>query len=62
MFYRRIAAIAPTLLTNNGRLLVEIGYGAHRAVEEIMQDAGLKVIRTIDDLAGIPRVVIAVLS
>jgi release factor glutamine methyltransferase len=58
-FYRRIAALAPMLLTSRGRLLVEVGYGASDAVVEIMRSAGLGVIRVVNDLAGIPRVVVA---
>ncbi len=61
-FYKRIAQLAPKLLTTRGKLLVEIGYGASDAVVEIMRSAGLDVIRVVNDLAGIPRVVVAGLS
>ena len=58
--YRRIAAGAPAVLAEGGRLLVEIGAGQAAQVSEILREAGLKLdpaqaIRR--DLAGRPRVV-----
>jgi release factor glutamine methyltransferase len=58
-FYERIAKLAPKLLTERGRLLVEIGYGAKESVENIMRNSGLEVVRTVSDLANIPRVIVA---
>lgn len=58
-FYERIASLAPKLLAPNGRLLVELGFGATNAVSEIMHLHRLEVLRVVDDLAGIPRVLAA---
>ncbi|HEX5315272.1 MAG TPA: methyltransferase domain-containing protein, partial [Candidatus Kapabacteria bacterium] len=58
-FYERIASLAPKLLAPNGRLLVELGFGAMNAVSEIMHLHRLEVLRVVDDLAGIPRVLAA---
>ena len=58
-FYERIAAIAPKLLLPNGRLLVELGFGAAHAVSEIVRSQGLEILRVVNDLAGIPRVLVA---
>ena len=58
-FYQRIAEIAPKLLTPRGRLLVELGFGLAGPVSEIMRGAGMEVLRIADDLAGIPRVLVA---
>ena len=58
-FYAQIATIAPKLLTEQGKLLVELGFGHAQSVSEIMQAAGLKVLRIVNDLAGIPRVLVA---
>ncbi len=62
IFYKRIADIAPKLLTKRGRILVEIGFGAREAVEEILHTAGFVVLRIVNDLAGIPRVIVAELT
>ncbi|HZK76966.1 MAG TPA: peptide chain release factor N(5)-glutamine methyltransferase [Candidatus Kapabacteria bacterium] len=59
-FYERIAWIAPKLLVPNGRLLVELGFGAADAVSEIMRAHRLEVLRVVNDLAGIPRVLVAI--
>ena len=61
-FYERIAALAPRLLKKRGAILVELGYGAEKQVEEIMASAGLDVERIIPDLSGIPRVLVARIS
>lgn len=58
IFYRRIAEIAPKILKENGKIIVEIGYGAAADVEKIFANAGLNVLRIIKDLQGIERVVI----
>lgn len=59
-FYERIASLAPKLLTPDGRLLVELGFGAADAVSEMMRSHRLEVLRVVNDLAGIPRVLVAV--
>ncbi len=61
-FYRRISQLAPKLLPERGRLLVEIGFGAKEWVEKILQKSGQEVLRTVSDLAGIPRVIVAALE
>lgn len=58
-FYKRIAKFAPTLLKKEGKLLIELGYGASSDVEKVILSAGMNVIRIVNDLAGIPRVMIA---
>jgi len=58
--YRRIAAGAPKVLAEGGRLLVEIGAGQVAQVSDIFRAAGLKLdpSQAIGrDLAGRPRVV-----
>ena len=58
--YRRIAAGAPAVLAEGGRLLVEIGAGQAAQVSDIFRAAGLKLdpSQAISrDLAGRPRVV-----
>ncbi len=58
--YRRIAAGAPKVLADGGRLLVEIGAGQAAQVSDIFRAAGLKLdpSQAIGrDLAGRPRVV-----
>jgi release factor glutamine methyltransferase len=60
--YRRIAARAPMVLAESGRLLVEIGAGQAADVQDIVRAAGLKLDADYPvsrDLAGRPRVVAA---
>lgn len=59
-FYERLAAHATRLLAPKGRLLVELGFGMADPVAEIVRSAGLHVLRVVPDLAGIPRVLVAV--
>ncbi len=58
-FYERIAALAPKLLAEDGRLLLELGFDASDAVAGIISSHGFDVLRVVNDLAGIPRVVVA---
>jgi release factor glutamine methyltransferase len=58
-FYKRIARIAPNILSEQGRLLFEVGYDSSDVVGEILRSSGLDVFGTVNDLAGIPRVVVA---
>ena len=61
-FYERIAAIAPRLLSKNGRLVFELGYGQAENVTKIVESAGLKILRIGRDLAEIERVLVATRS
>ena len=58
-FYRRIAGESAAFLTENGRVVVEVGYGQADAVRELFADAGFADVETFADLAGIPRVIVA---
>ncbi len=53
--YRAIAADAPRLLARGGRLIVELGAGQDEAVSALFTKAGLSVVETRKDLAGIVR-------
>lgn len=54
--YRSIAADARRILSQGGRLFVELGAGQETAVRELFTKAGLAVGTARKDLAGIPRV------
>ncbi len=56
VFYRRIADIAPEMLTANGLLAFEIGYNQGKAVSELMEK-DFESIKIIKDLCGNDRVV-----
>ncbi|MDR7469429.1 MAG: peptide chain release factor N(5)-glutamine methyltransferase [Armatimonadota bacterium] len=57
-FHARLAHEGPPLLRPGGWLVVEVGAGQAQAVSELFARAGtLEEIRTINDLAGIARVV-----
>lgn len=57
--YRAIAAQVPPLLVPGGRLVVELGIGQAPAVQGIFAAAGLQHDTTREDLAGIPRALVA---
>ncbi|MGA7457584.1 MAG: methyltransferase, partial [Methyloceanibacter sp.] len=57
--YRQIAARAGEALTEQGRLLLEIGPTQGDAVAAILRDSGLEPQAIVRDLAGRPRVVVA---
>lgn len=57
--YRQIATRAAEMLTEAGRLLLEIGPTQADAVANILRDAGLKPEGVTHDLAGRPRVIVA---
>ena len=59
-FYRRIAQIGKNLLLKNGLILVEVGHGQATHVQEIFEGAGIEGLSTVNDLQGIPRVVMGV--
>lgn len=52
---RELVDSAPSLLTSEGRLFMEIGYQQRDAVEALAADRGWESIRFVDDLAAIPR-------
>ncbi len=58
-FYRRIILDAPKYLKAKGRLLLEIGYDQGEAVSGLLYQAGYQGIRTVKDLGGNDRVVMA---
>jgi release factor glutamine methyltransferase len=58
--YRRLAGGARRLLRPGGALLLEVGQGQAEEVSSICAREGFQVERVVPDLAGIPRVVVAV--
>ena len=58
-FYRRIAAQAPEYLTENGILILEIGWDQADAVRALCESAGFTRLETVQDLGGRDRVIIA---
>ncbi len=59
-FYRRIIKEAANYLTDDARLVMEIGYDQAEAVSGLLRDNGYEKIETIKDLNGLDRVVSAV--
>ncbi|MBF8296149.1 MAG: Release factor glutamine methyltransferase [Bacteroidetes bacterium] len=59
-FYRRIAQIGRVLLRKNGWVLVEVGHGQATYVQDIFEEAGIEGLSAVNDLQGIPRVVMGV--
>jgi release factor glutamine methyltransferase len=57
-FYHRIAELGPGLLSENGSILVEVGQGQAENVKGIFMGAGVHDLSVVNDLQGIPRVVI----
>jgi len=57
--YRRLAAGARRMLRPGGTLLLEVGQGMADEVSAICGREGLRALRVIPDLQGIPRVVVA---
>jgi release factor glutamine methyltransferase len=58
--YRRLAGGARRLLRPGGTLVLEVGQGQAEEVSSICVREGFHVERVVPDLAGIPRVVVAV--
>lgn len=56
IFYRRIAKIAPELLSENGLIAMEIGYNQAEQVVELLKN-NFDNIQVIKDLGGNDRVV-----
>lgn len=59
VFYRKITAMAPSLLRPGGLLAFEVGHNQAEAVGAILKLHGFTSIRYACDLAGIRRVVLA---
>jgi release factor glutamine methyltransferase len=57
--YRRLISAAPGVLVPGSFIVLEIGHGQARAVEELLATAGFRAIEFIPDLQGIPRVACA---
>jgi release factor glutamine methyltransferase len=55
-FYRRIFSEGPSLLLENGSMLMEIGHDQADEIASLAQEAGLREIRLIKDYAGIRRI------
>jgi len=60
--YRAIAAGAPALLAETGRLIVELGAGQAQPVSALFEQARLRVLSIRDDFGGIPRALVAGLA
>lgn len=58
MFYRAIVRNWKTVLRPNGQLMFEIGENQADAVSDLMRTAGFRDIATVQDTAGIRRVVV----
>jgi release factor glutamine methyltransferase len=56
-FHRRLAAEAHFHLHGGGWLMMEVGMGQAEAVAALLEEAGYRQVRILDDLAGIGRVV-----
>lgn len=57
MFYRAIVRNWKTVLRPNGQLMFEVGENQADAVSDLMRTAGFREITTVEDTAGIRRVV-----
>ncbi|MBE7021798.1 MAG: peptide chain release factor N(5)-glutamine methyltransferase [Ruminococcaceae bacterium] len=61
LFYRRLSKLAPQLLKPGGLLALEVGHDQAESVCALLVKAGFSGIETLQDLAGISRVVCGVL-
>jgi release factor glutamine methyltransferase len=57
--YRSITPLLPTLLSPGGKAFLEIGSGQAPSIAKLLEAHGLKVLRIAEDLAGIPRCIVA---
>ncbi|GBE36753.1 release factor glutamine methyltransferase [bacterium BMS3Bbin07] len=57
-FYRRILKAVPRYLRDGGYLVLELGLGQGIAVGEIAGECGLRVLRVLNDLSDIERVMV----
>jgi len=56
---RALLPAAYAALRSDGWLIMEIGQGQEPAVRALVDDAGLVWVETRQDLAGVPRVIVA---
>ena len=56
--YRQIATVAPSLLKENGYILLEGGQNQDKEIVKIFEQFGFKHQKTIADLSGINRCII----
>jgi release factor glutamine methyltransferase len=55
---RRLLASAAAHLADEGRLVIEFGFGQEAPLREAARHAGWQVVRICDDLQAIPRVAV----
>jgi release factor glutamine methyltransferase len=58
-FYERLAVGALSVLRPGGFLVLEIGQGMESETTALCEKTGLRVVRVVQDLQGIPRTVVA---
>jgi len=58
-FYRRLAASVPDYLLDGGFAACEVGIHQEESVKTLFAARGMQRVETLNDLAGIPRVVMA---
>lgn len=56
-FYREIIKKSPSFLNGGGKLFFEIGYDQAEAVKGLMEEAGFKDVKVVQDYAHLDRVV-----
>ena len=59
IFYRKIISLLPKLLNSDGLVAFEVGHNQADSVCDILKEQGCTDIKTVCDLAGIRRVVLA---
>lgn len=57
-YYRRLIKLAPRVLAPGGRMILELGFEQADPVRNLALEAGLRIRRTENDAAGIPRVLV----
>lgn len=57
--YRALARAIPDVLTQDGHAVIELGLGQAGEVGALFESAGMHVLRTVPDLAGVPRALVA---
>lgn len=60
--YRVLALALPPVLKPDGHAVIELGIGQAAAVAALFEAAGFATTRTVADLAGVPRVLVAGLA